>query len=222
MSFAKDALGATALYLGGRPDGVGDHLLMTPDKNPNRAGLQWIAEGLALSVRPFRELVDALGSGSIDCVYAIGAEAPNQPEGLLTGMRTCGFVLMQATNHNALTALADVLLPASTHIEDEGSFVNLDGIVQRFRRAYPPLGESQPHWTWASALSRQMGLATMYGSAREVFRDLAGKVKELSGFDWDRAAPPAQPLPGLSPAPAGADGRPPGYREWGVPRVRGL
>jgi NADH-quinone oxidoreductase subunit G len=65
-------------------------------------------------------------------------------------------------------------------------------------------------------------LTTVYSSAREVFRTLAVEVKELSTFEWDKAAPPAQPVPGLSPAPAGADGRPPGYREWGSPRVKGI
>src|SRR5262249_18013395 len=49
LAFARDALGVRSVYVGGRPDGAGDHYLMTPDKNPNRRGLEWVARGLDLS-----------------------------------------------------------------------------------------------------------------------------------------------------------------------------
>ncbi|HZX43521.1 MAG TPA: 2Fe-2S iron-sulfur cluster-binding protein, partial [Myxococcaceae bacterium] len=39
LAFARDALGVRSVYIGGRPEGRGDHYLMTPDKNPNRRGL---------------------------------------------------------------------------------------------------------------------------------------------------------------------------------------
>jgi len=222
LSLAKEALGAAAVYVWGRPDGAGDRLLMTPDKNPNRTGLRWIAQGLGLALRTLPQLIEGLENASIRALYAIGADAPADSTPLLAALKRCELVVMQATNHNPLTPLADVLLPASTHVEDEGSFANVDGIIQRFRRAYPPVGDSQPHWAWASQLSGQFGLTSMYASAREVFRDLAPRVKEFSAFDWDGAAHMAKGVRGLSPPPAGADGRPPGYREWGVPRVKGI
>ena len=222
LALAKEALGAATVYVWGRPDGAGDRLLMTPDKNPNRTGLTWIAQGLGLALRSLPQLIEDLEKGSIRALYAIGADAPTDSAALLAGLRRCELVVMQATNHSPVTQLADVLLPSSTHVEDEGSFANLDGIIQRFRRAYPPVGDSQPHWAWASQLSGQLGLTTMHISAREVFRDLAPRVKQLSAFDWDGAAPMANAVSGLSPPPAGADGRPPGYREWGVPRVKGI
>ncbi len=222
LAFARDALGAKVVYVGGRPEGEADQLLMTADKNPNRTGLTWIAEGLGLKLQPFSALLEGLKNGSLHALYAIGAEVPNDVLSLTDALKKAELLVAQATNHGPLTALADVLLPACTHVEDEGSFANVDRIIQRFRPAYPPIGESQPHWAWASHLSRELGLTDTHGSAREVFRKLAVEVKELSTFAWDKAAPPAQPVPGLSPAPAGADGRPPGYREWGVPRVRGI
>jgi NADH-quinone oxidoreductase subunit G len=222
LAFARDALGAKGVYLGGRPEGPADQLLMTADKNPNRTGLTWIAGGLGLKLHPFSELLEGLGNGSIKALYAIGAEAPIAGPVVSDALGKADLLVTQATNPGQLTALADVILPACTHVEDEGSFANIDRIIQRFRPAYPPIGESQPHWAWASHLSRELGLTTVYGSAREVFRKLAVEVEELSTFEWDKAAPPAQPVPGLSPAPAGADGRPPGYREWGSPRVKGI
>jgi len=222
LAFARDALGARTVYVGGRPPGEGDHLLMTADKNPNRTGLTWIAAGLGLALRSFSDLIDALDAGAVKALYVIGGEWPIEPVQPLAAFQRSELLVVQAINRGPLTELADVLMPASTHVEDEGSFANLDGIIQRFRRAYPPLPESQPHWMWASRLAKELGLTTAYSSPRDVFRQLSAGVKELSTFDWDKAAPPAQHAPGISPAPAGADGRPPGHREWGVPRVRGI
>ncbi len=222
LVFAKDALQATSVYVGGRPDGQGDHFLMTPDKNPNRTGLKWIATALGLPLRSCDELASALTEGKVKALYAIGTEIPIEPAKMVAALQRVELVIAQAINAGPVTAAADVLLPVSTHLEDEGTFANLDGAIQRFRRAYPPRDQSQPHWKWASELTREMGLTLQYSSSREVFRDLAPRVKELASFEWDRAAPSSQRSPGLSPISTGADGRPPGYREWGVPRVRGI
>jgi NADH-quinone oxidoreductase subunit G len=219
LAFAQEALGAKTVFVGGRPEGAGDHFLMTPDKNPNRLGLHWIAAGLGLKLRTFGELSEEIEAGRVKALYAIGTEAPLQPQPKPDWFERLELCVAQSINLDAFTAHCDVLLPASTHVEDEGSFVNLDGIIQRFRRAYPPRGSSQPNWKWASELSTALGRSTVYASAREVFRELAPRVQELASFDWDKAAPFA---PRISPIPTGADGRPPGYREEGKPRVRGI
>ncbi|HYX92010.1 MAG TPA: 2Fe-2S iron-sulfur cluster-binding protein, partial [Myxococcaceae bacterium] len=59
LTFAQETLGATEVYTGGRPYGQGDDFLMTADKNPNRRGLEWIARGLGLAIRPFDSLFEA-------------------------------------------------------------------------------------------------------------------------------------------------------------------
>jgi NADH-quinone oxidoreductase subunit G len=65
LAFARDALGIRSVYVGGRPEGKGDHFLMTADKNPNRRGLEWIARGLDLSLLPFSELTAAINAGRV-------------------------------------------------------------------------------------------------------------------------------------------------------------
>ena len=55
-----------------------------------------------------------------------------------------------------------MLLPAAAHVEDEGTFVNLDGITQRFRRAYPARAESAAALdvgggSWRSELGLPLG-----------------------------------------------------------------
>ncbi|HSP19996.1 MAG TPA: molybdopterin-dependent oxidoreductase, partial [Myxococcaceae bacterium] len=122
----------------------------------------------------------------------------------------------------AVTAQAHVLLPAAVHVEDEGTFTNLDGITQRFRRAYPARADVKAHWAWAVHLAQEFGFPWVQTSARDVFREWGPRVAELASFDWDGAAPPVKTTRGINPLATGADGRPPGYREFGTPRVRGI
>jgi NADH-quinone oxidoreductase subunit G len=94
--------------------------------------------------------------------------------------------------------------------------------VQRFRRAYPPRAGVLPHWRWAQTLGEALGAGAPQASSREVFLAHRGSVPELTGFDWDKEAPVDRRRPGINPLPTGADGRTPGYREFGTPRVRGV
>ena len=222
LSFARDALGVRSVYVSGRPEGTGDHYLMTPDKNPNRKGLEWIARGVELTLRPFSELGQAINAGKVKALYAVGGEVPVDPSLVANGFGRLEYLVLQASNESAITAQAHVLLPSAVHVEDEGSFTNLDGITQRFRRAYPARAEVRPHWAWAVALAQEFGFPWMHRSARDVFHEWGPRVAELASFDWDGAAPPLKVTRGLNPLATGADGRTPGYREFGPPRVRGI
>jgi NADH-quinone oxidoreductase subunit G len=221
LTFAKESLRLSEVFVAGRPMGQADHYLLTADKNPNRQGLELIAKGLGLKTRPFDELTRAIEQGQVKALYAVGTEVPVEPAAFAQVAQRLELFVAQAMNEGPVAQAAHVALPASTHVEDEGSFVNEAGLIQRFRFAYPARGAARPHWKWASDLQGHMGNAQKYTSAREVFRTLSGRVSELAAFDWDKEAPVNQRRPGLSPLPAAADGRPPGYREFGAPRVRG-
>ncbi len=222
LTFAKDALGVRHLYVGGRPDGAADALLMRADKNPNRKGLAWVSAGLGLSLEPFAALLKAVQAGTVKALYVLGAEVPVDEAEAARTLAQVEFIAVQATNVTPLTETADVVLPTATHVEDEGSFVQEDGVVQRVRRAFPPRGSTRGHWNWAVDIMREFGFPLTYESARDVFRELSPKVPELASFGWDSEAPPLKTQRGLQPLATGADGRPPGYREFGAPRVRGI
>jgi NADH-quinone oxidoreductase subunit G len=222
MSFAKDVLMVPHVYASGRPQDRADHFLLTADRNANRKGLEWIAAGFGLAVKPFEDLVRAMEAGTVKALWAVGGEVPADAAAFAQATAKLELFVLQAQNESKLAATADVVLPASSHVEDEGSVANLDGVVQRLRQAFPPKGESQPHWKWVSDLQAALGLTTTWASAREAWRALSNRVPELAPFEWDTKAPPAREARGLKPIPAAADGRPPGYREFGAPRVRGI
>ncbi len=155
-------------------------------------------------------------------LFGLGHEVPEEDEVFAARAQKLELFVVSATNESKVVEAAHVVLAASVHVEDEGTFMQGDGIIQRFRRAYPPKGDSQPHWKWAVDLARQLGLEMKATSSREIFKQLAPQVPELASFEWDKKAPMNQKRPGISTMAASADGRPPGWREQGVPNLRGL
>jgi NADH-quinone oxidoreductase subunit G len=222
LAFAKDSLGASAVYVSGRADGKADDILVTADKNPNRKGLTFVAASLELAVKPFAELTKAIEAGAVKALYAVGGEVPVDAADFAKTLARLELFVLQAMNEGPLVTQAHVALPVATHLEDEGSFVQDGGIIQRFRQAFPPRGDGQPHWRWAQELTRELaGTTGGYASSREVWKALASSVPEFAAFDWDAAAPVGQKRPGINPLPAAADGRLPGLREFVSFRAKG-
>ncbi len=221
-ALAKGALKVTALYVTGRPRGENDFFLMTADKNPNRRGLEWIAKARGLALLPFEALTKAIDAGQVKALVAFGHEVPEDAEQFANRAERLELFAVTATNETALTARADVLLATSSPVEDEGSFTQEAGITQRSRQAFPPRGESLPAWRWAALLSKRLGQPIAATSSRDLFEAMARLVPELLPFEWDKAAPPKQLRPGIGTMPTASDGRPPGWREQGVPNTHGL
>ena len=222
LSFARDVLGLKEVYVAGRHDGKADDFLMLADKNPNRKGLLNIARAFNLEAKPFADLVAAVEAGTTKVVWMVGGEVPGDGDAFTRAAEKLEALVVQSTNDSWATAHATVALPASAHVEDEGTFTQEGGLTQRFRRAYPSRQDAQPHWKWVADLAKALGAQAEWQNSREVFRALAPQVPELAAYNWDREAPMNRARPGLATMPASADGRPPGWRETGAPRVRGL
>jgi NADH-quinone oxidoreductase subunit G len=222
LAAARDALQVKAVYVTGRPKGAGDDFLMKADKNPNRKGLEWVAKGFGVELKDFSALAAALDKGEVKSLLAFGAEVPEDEAAFVKRLSGVEHFAVFATNENAVTAAASIVIGATSHVEDEGTFVNEGGLTQRVRRAYPPKGESQPLWKGAVDLAKELGLELKAASSREIFKTFAPSVPELKDYAWDKNAPMNQTRPGISTMSAGADGRPPGWREQGAPNIRGL
>jgi predicted molibdopterin-dependent oxidoreductase YjgC len=88
-----------------------------------------------------------------------------------------GFVVAAAAFLDERTALADVVLPRTVFAEQEGTWVNVEGRVQRSGPALDPAGASRPVWRIAADLAAALGAAERVpASAAEVFAELAAGV----------------------------------------------
>ena len=80
---------------------------------------------------------------------------------------------------------AAVVLPIATFAEEEGTFTNLRGRVQRFFQAKATEGFARPSWFVLSDLLAALGDGPGYFLASDVFAALAAAQPEFAGMSYD-------------------------------------
>ncbi|HYO93196.1 MAG TPA: 2Fe-2S iron-sulfur cluster-binding protein [Polyangiaceae bacterium] len=166
---ARNVLGTTNLFISGRPEGLGDDILLHTDKNPNTAG---VAQLLELSpARAFSEFGFAAKAGKLRTVLALGSSIPNLEQSAALG--GVGSLIALSSHEGPWAERAHVLLPASTWAESDGTFVNAKGIAQLSEKAITPHGDSRPAWRLVSDLARLLGKPTAWKRVSDVRAALA-------------------------------------------------
>jgi NADH-quinone oxidoreductase subunit G len=90
-------------------------------------------------------------------------------------------------------AMADVVLPGAAYTEKSGTFMNIEGRVQRAERAVFPPGDAREDWAIFRALSDVLGHRLPFDSLDALRAAMGGEVPELAQeglvtFPW---APPS-------------------------------
>ncbi|HUX34594.1 MAG TPA: 2Fe-2S iron-sulfur cluster-binding protein [Gemmatimonadaceae bacterium] len=80
---------------------------------------------------------------------------------------------------------ASVVLPITNVVEEEGTFTNLRGRVQRFRQAKSGPGFARPSWLVLADLLAALGESATYMMANDVFDALAASHPEFAGMSYD-------------------------------------
>jgi NADH-quinone oxidoreductase subunit G len=105
------------------------------------------------------------------------------------------FVVVQELFETETTALADVVLPAASFAEVDGTFTNNAGNVQRVRKAIEPVHQAKPDWMITAAIAREMGLDLGFEpSASGVFRSLADSVAPYNGLRYPMMKDESEPV----------------------------
>ncbi len=193
--------------------GSGDNILITEDKSPNKAGLRLVElTGKGVSGN-LEEIFEKIKLGEIKAVYIL-EQAHDFDSYLIDALGKAEFVAVHATNFNRLTEFADVVLPASTFAEKHGTFVNIEGVLQRIKPAVATLEadralggfensrwdkfgtkfdrwaqgkkyDAKPSWKIINLLSGKFAKPFGFNISEDVFVELAGKTDTLKGIDYN-------------------------------------
>jgi assimilatory nitrate reductase catalytic subunit len=88
--------------------------------------------------------------------------------------------------------LADLILPASSYLEDEGTMTNVEGRVTLREASYPVPGEVKHDWEIICEIARVLGREKYFSfsSAEEIFTELRqasrGGLADYSGMTYER------------------------------------
>jgi formate dehydrogenase alpha subunit len=143
------------------------------------------------------EILSNAKPGGVRALYIMG-ENPMMTEPNLNEtrrhMEELEFIVAQDVFINESGAFADVLLPAASWAEKEGTFTNTDRRVQRVRQAIAPRGQTRPDWEiicdLASRVEQRLGRPNTarwnYEEPEEVFREMADVATMLKGVTYER------------------------------------
>lgn len=105
------------------------------------------------------------------------------------------FVVVQELFETETTDNADVVLPAASFAEVDGTYTNNDGFVQRVRQCTEPVNQAKADWMITSLIAREMGVDFGYNqSATAVFKAIADAVPAYEGLRYPSLKDESQPV----------------------------
>lgn len=136
------------------------------------------------------EMLDAAYDGKIKAMYIMGenpilsdADA-NHTEKALKNLE---FLIVQDFFLNETAQIADVVLPAVSFAEKDGTFTNTERRIQRVRKAIEPIGNSKPDWWIICQLASKMGAQNFdFENPSEVMEEIARLTPSYGGVDYER------------------------------------
>ncbi|MDZ7622957.1 MAG: 2Fe-2S iron-sulfur cluster-binding protein [Ignavibacteriaceae bacterium] len=213
--FAKTVLGTGNLdFIRHIDPSFADDILRTEDLTPNSLGAELAGIQPSKSGLDIQGILNAIKEKKIKALYLIEddiVEAFPEFENAIAGLE---LLIVHSTNHNRSTALADLIFPAATFAEKNGTFVNVSGVVQRIRPAISVVEQDRaldgmsmsrldkfgtkwdrwasgkkinalPTWKILTSVAKAMGSKFKFNMAEEIFAEMANSIDAFKNLDYD-------------------------------------
>lgn len=152
------------------------------------------------------DMIDSMMTGELKAVYIMGENSVLSHAHMshtIKALKKLDFLVVQDIFLTETAELADVVLPAASFAEKEGTFTNSERRVQRVRKAIPPPGEALDDLEIIGRLSRRMGYDHIKDSIRalgyhvpaktpthknpeEVFKEICSLAPIMAGMTYFR------------------------------------
>ena len=213
--FAKSVFNSNNIdFLRHEDPSFGDEILRKSDVTPNSLGAELAGVKPGKNGLNIDGIIKGIKDGHIKALYIIEDDIVSVNPELETVLAKLDILIVHAANFNKTTTLADIVFPASTYAEKNGTLVNFQGMVQRIRPAVETeeldraidgmsmsrldkFGTKFDRWakkhkhdaraTWKiiSLISSAMGEKVKYKIAEDVFNELAKSVDAFKELDYD-------------------------------------
>jgi len=149
------------------------------------------AHDMGMAGKSVADLLAAAGD-SIHTMYVAGSFLPDDQQDSLGKL---DFLLVQELFETDTTAFADVVLPAASFAEVDGTFTNNDGFVQRVRKSIEPVHQARPDWLITAQIGKELGVDFGFeASASTVFREIAERIPAYAELRYPLLKDESQPV----------------------------
>jgi len=213
--FANSVIGTKHLDFMRHVDpSFGDDILRKDDITPNTLGAEAVGVKPANGGLSLEGIIKGVQEGSIKALFIAEDDLITVYPELENSFAKLELLIVCASNFNKTTSLADIIFPAATFAEKNGTFVNFQGRVQRIKpavtttesdRALDGLAMSrldkfgtkydswaQGHkydakstWKILVSLSSVMNKKLKFNLAEEVFTEISKTIDAFKGLNYD-------------------------------------
>jgi len=135
------------------------------------------------------EMIPAAAKGDLKALYIMGENPLVSDPDLKHVEESFGkldFLVVQDIFLTETAQRADVVLPAASFAERNGTFTNTERRVQRVRKGVEPPGQARTDWEIIADLATRMGYAMQYRSAEEIFKEITELTPSYAGISYKR------------------------------------
>jgi formate dehydrogenase major subunit len=138
------------------------------------------------------EMLDAAIDGKLKALYIMGEDTimtdPNTNHSI-KAFEKLELIVVQELFMTATTEMADVVLPASSYFEKNGTFTNGERRVQRVNKVIEPIGNTKPDGQIIIDIMSRLGYKQPTGliyDATKVIEEIADVIPFMKGLTWER------------------------------------
>ena len=136
------------------------------------------------------EIFDAIYEKKIKALYVVG-ENPILSEAnsshVEDALKKLDFFVVQDIFLSETARLADVVLPAASFAEKDGTFTNTERRVQRIRKAITPPGDAKPDsWITCRIAEKMGGKGFNFSRPEEIMEEISSLTPSYKGITYDR------------------------------------
>ncbi len=139
-----------------------------------------------------QEMLQAAASGELSALYVIGedpvASYPDRARAK-AAIDKVPFLVVQDIFLTETAKEADVILPATSFAEKDGTFTNAERRIQRVRPGVSAPGEAKTDLAIFSMMATRMGDQVSFTGPAAIFAELKGDVPAYAGVEFNAIGP---------------------------------
>lgn len=135
------------------------------------------------------EMMESALEGKVKAMYIMGENpALSDPNLNKTwkALESFEFMVVQDIFLTETAEYADVILPAASNYEKDGSYVNTERRVQYSPKVVDPPGQAKADWEIICELSSRLGYPMSYKDTAEILEEIAQVTPIMAGIRQDR------------------------------------
>jgi len=139
-----------------------------------------------------QEMLEAAGNGNLNALYIVGEDPVStypDREKVERAINKASFVVVQDIFLSPTAQMADVVLPASTFAEKDGTFTNAERRIQRVRPGVTRPGEALTDYEIFEKIASACGNQLRHTGPEAVFKEIGKSNSAYAAIEYSKIGP---------------------------------